>query len=279
MVDGIADRNQKLGDSMEVQSMNGESNEAARKSIFTGVRQYLERIDIEAAISQIELNWSKKASRSKSNWCLRMVPLKGDSGYVTKSDWANSEVLLERTIADQCRQQQMHVWNQMPVASGLLAKEFAAEGRRAIDLVYQPTGHERVFEFIELKVRRNKGLTDTLRHAAFDLLEYGLLYLFSRKHLKDLGYGKSTDNNSYEVLHANEIRLRVLARSDYYENQDHESVFVELFNAALAVYIQRNCEVFGNLTLNLGFQVLGDKTEAGIAFLNKQDWLDQESQQ
>ena len=259
-------------------------NAGVRESVLEGVRNHLPplAINIEAAIGKIEANWSKKKSRSEENWRLLHVPLKNSSDY-SKRDLRTSEVLLERTICDQCQKHNLLVWNQMPAASGLLPlppkrsdgkRRVASEGRRAIDLVHRPAGAEDIYEFLELKIQRKNGSVDSLQHATLEVLEYGLLYLFSRheKYREKLGYTKLSAENRYVVLDASEIRLRVLATEDYYKAQDRINFSVENINTGLEAYIANNRSSFGNLKMNFGFEVLGSAVEPYEAFIGKSEW-------
>ena len=262
----------------------GNGNAKTKESVLKEVREkYLPPfpINIEAAIGKIEANWSGRESRSTQNWRLLHVPLKNGSDYKER-DWRTSEVLMERMICDACRKQNLSVWNQMPGASGLLPlppkrddgkRRVASEGRRAIDLVYRPAGAEEIYEFLELKIRRKDGTADSLHHATLEVLEYGLLYLFSRKNQVKLGYAKSPEKKQrYAVLDASEIRLRVLAAEDYYTSHDHGDVSVENINKALEAYIANNHTSFGNLKMNFGFQVLGPAVKPHEAFIGKSEW-------
>lgn len=252
------------------------------KSILEGVERFLPpySFTVEAAINQIEANWSGKKSRSVQNWRLEPIPLAPDSGY-TNRDWRTSEVLQERLICEECRQKQHLIWNQMPTASGLLSlppkredgkRRVASEGRRAIDLVFQPNGAEAIYEFLELKILRQDGSADTLLHATREVLEYGLLYLFSRKHRVALGYEKPVDERRYAVLEAREIHLRVLADARYYEGNGDSEVAVDAINQALDAYLDQNRSIYGALKMNFGFQELGKANTPCEAFIGKRDW-------
>lgn len=252
------------------------------ESVLTGARDFLRRSppDIEGAINKIEANWSKKKSRSTQNWRLLHVPLEKSSGY-NKLDWRKSEVLLERMICSAGNQKKRLIWNQMPAASGLLPlppkredgkRRIASEGRRSIDLVYQPNDAEEIYEFLELKIRRKDGSADSLRHAALEILEYGLLYLFSRKNREVLGYANRPDKTRYAVLGATEIRLRVLAGEEYYAAQNRSEVSVSEINRALAAYIAKDSENFKHFKMTFGFQVLGDAPMPFEAFVKRGDF-------
>jgi hypothetical protein len=92
----------------------------------------------------------------------------------------------------------------VPVASGVMLG--ADEGGRRIDLAHRCSPGS--YEFIELKL----GIAcDTPLHAAMEILEYGLIYVFSRVHLDSLGYDRMN-----ELLRANAIALKVLAPAESY---------------------------------------------------------------
>lgn len=253
-----------------------------KTSILCNVRNALKQNppNIEEAIARIHENWSKEASRSRQNWRSKVIPLQTKSGYKSSPKWEHSEVLIERSIVEKCSDRlnkhsdSLCLWNQMPVASGLLPKHDAnnpnkhtpSEGRRAIDLVYRPGGPNGPIEFLELKVVRRDGSRDSLRDAALELLEYGVLYLFSRKYLVGLGYDLSCS-----VLHAPSIRLRVLGPSSYYSGQIIGTFPTEATNTALRNFIANNS--FGNLEMDIGFEVLADGDDWHSRFTGKAAWL------
>ena len=146
-------------------------------------------------LDQIQSNWHKGESRSDNqNW--RWQP------NIEINEKNNSrEVFLERLIV---KTQVGKDWvNQVPVASGLTS---SAGGRRAIDLVHK--SEDDWYELIELKADHRGG---TPLFAVMEILQYGVLYIFSRKNAQTLGYTKKG------ILDANGIHLRVLAPADYYE--------------------------------------------------------------
>jgi hypothetical protein len=111
----------------------------------------------------------------------------------------SDEVRLERTIVKTCGDN----WsNQMPVESGLISP---GKGKVAIDLVHRDGLSS--YSFIELKVRTNNPL-----YAAIEILQYGLLFVWSRDNLEQLGYVIKKQ----PVLSATSVRLEVLAPADYY---------------------------------------------------------------
>lgn len=235
--------------------------------------------DIDQAIFQIWSNWSKERSRSRQNWRLKQIHLSENSGYETDPKWKDSEVRLERTLLSAWGKQP-GLWNQMPVASGLLPlpdkdtegrRRVSSEGRRAVDLIYRPEGADGPIEFLELKVRRSDDSWDSVRDAALELLEYGVLYLFSRKHRKGLGYDMPTRDNTYEVLGAPHIRLRVLAPLNYYADQNITSFSVDAANRALKDYIQKSGE-FDQLKMDIGFEQLASVEDVLSRLVNKTPW-------
>ena len=64
------------------------------------------------------------------------------------------------------------------------------------------------YALIELKTE-----SDTPLYAAFEILLYGLIYLFSRCHMRELGY----DMKDQRLLGADSIHLRVLASDQFYK--------------------------------------------------------------
>jgi hypothetical protein len=153
---------------------------------------------IHSLLVLITNNWDKRESRSAENW--RLVPKNINFSKDSKS----LEVILERLIA---RTPDPKWVNQVPVASGLTE---SGGGRRAIDLVHQCG--DRQYEFIELKINEDAG---SPLFAAMEILQYGVLYIFSRENADTLGYdvGKG-------LLGASEIHLKVLAPSEYYKDYE-----------------------------------------------------------
>lgn len=156
---------------------------------------------------KIESNWRERLRKeppSKENW--RFEPkLKIDPGN------KSLEVQLERAIVNISQS----IWpdaknwaNQVPTASGLW--DHNCDKRRAIDLVHVRPGRNgyETLEFIELKVT-----SDHPVYAAMEVLLYGMLYMLSRRHLKELEYNVAKQ----PLLQAKEIHLVVLAPAKYYE--------------------------------------------------------------
>ena len=159
---------------------------------------------IEEVFKRIETNWKNSPRRkqgkspSRENW--RYEPREH---YASKSP----EVQLEREIVKACSD-----WrNQVPTSSGLVGDH--DDKVRNIDLVAKVGSGE--FEFIELKVEGNTPL-----FAAMEILGYGVIYLVSRCHLKEMGYDKK--HKGWTVLDTNGIHLKVLAPQKFYANYELE---------------------------------------------------------
>lgn len=189
-------------------------------SILDGVRNSLNQLGhgkdnitlLNEAYAQIKRNWNGNKTKSRKNWKLRFVPLPADTGKHKRGHGDNAEVPLERALAYVFNEDK-NLWNQIPVASGLVDNS-NKDRRRAIDLVYQPDTTKQTYEFIELKVANNK--IDTPKDAALEIIEYALLYLLSRQYMTTIGF--STNNEHLPILGTSSIGLRVLAEKAYYEN-------------------------------------------------------------
>jgi hypothetical protein len=92
--------------------------------------------------------------------------------------------------------------NQVPAASG-----FRGSGgrKRSIDLVFEPV--DSVFVFYELKVLPKSG---SALDATFELLGYGLLYIYSRRLAR---------YKEHRLMKAHTVQLRVLGTWKYYDEQ------------------------------------------------------------
>ena len=120
---------------------------------------------------------------------------------------SSPEILLERAIARLGEHGELKEWfNQVPVASGLIDDK--ADKRAAIDLLRHKDNWA---EFVELKWK-----SDTPVFAAFEILLYGLAYLYSRVNRKTLGYLEGP------LLSVSKVSLSVLAPRAYYTGYDLE---------------------------------------------------------
>ncbi len=152
------------------------------------------------AMGRIETNFDKGRSvrESKSLWVLRQ---KTD----LQPKQLSPEVTLERNMVKHLSADRW--FNQLATAAGLVG---SAQGRRrAVDLVEKVGDGE--YRFIELKIASNTPLA-----AAVEVLEYGLLFAFARKHSKTLPLSKV----ALDMLSASSLQLRVLAPTSYYDKHD-----------------------------------------------------------
>lgn len=159
---------------------------------------------------QIESNWRKRLRKkppSEENWRFEPEP---------KIDPQNKslEIRLQRAIVkiEQNMPRDAKTWtNHVPTASGLW--DHKCDKHRAVDLVHVCPSQPRynTVEFIELKVDRESGHPV---YAAMEVLLYGMLYIFSRRRLKELSY----DVTIQPLLQAKEIHLVVLAPLEYYDD-------------------------------------------------------------
>ena len=163
---------------------------------------------------QIDMNWQKAkesgySKPSKQNWrWKRHLELAPENN--------SPELLLERQIVNERGEN----WsNQMPIASGLVGH--ATDKRAAVDLVHRENTDR--FSLIELKVDSNNPL-----FAAIEILLYGLLFVWSKNNLEELGY----DTKRQPILAASELNLSVLAPAKYYSGCKLENLSQAL-NAGL----------------------------------------------
>lgn len=188
--------------------------------------------DFEALISdlyeQIEANQTSRTP-SDANW-------RSDCQTKLDSNNRSPETLLERAIAILSEKGIMDGWfNQVPVASGF-ADEYA-DKRAAIDLVHLEENHATL---IELKWK-----SDTPVFAAFEILQYGLAYLFSYIHRKEFGY------DDKELMNVSTVSLRVLAPDDYYSKY-HLDWLQQGLDESIRSFSAGKTN--GAITMNFGFQ-------------------------
>jgi hypothetical protein len=169
--------------------------------------------------NQILKNWAGGPCTGQENWRFEKQPNLNETSPMP-------EVALERTIT---RISDANWVNQVPVASGING----IRGSNDIDLIFR-TGAS--FTFIELKVASNHPL-----YAAFQIVKYGMVYIFSRIHTKQLGY----QMKNKELLRANEVRLQVLAPPAFYAAESIKWLrSLELcLNNGLEVFAQKELQI------------------------------------
>jgi hypothetical protein len=189
MLDGFdAIVDQALGLRVSHRSRKAALELSAKPSQFDGpalVRQLYQRI---------QRNWDRSECRSVELWRWKALP------YISEYN-TSIEKNLEKAIV-----RSTHNWvNQIPAASGLLLNR--EQTHTNIDLGHEiAKGH---FELIELKAGMN---ADTPLRAAFEILGYGLLYCFARKHLRELNLRTVSG-----LLQAHRVDLKVLGPRDTFK--------------------------------------------------------------
>jgi len=178
-----------------------------KKSCLLLSRQPPARLDgkalIKEILKQVKSNWHGGESTGTKNWRWEKQPQ-----IDTKN--RSQEVRLERLIVNTTNDDWV---NQVPIASGLTR---GGDRRRAIDLAYRCGDGS--YELIELKVDQKAG---SPLFAAMEILQYGLLYVFYREHLKTLE-PKPLEAEKKKLLGAAAIHLKVLAPESYYKNRKDE---------------------------------------------------------
>ena len=133
------------------------------------------------------------------------------------------ETMLEKAVALLAQNRHLDGWfNQCPVASGIV--DPAADRRRAVDLVHLSDG---AASLVELKW----GESNTPAYALFEVLEYGLAYLFARAHQQDFGLARQP------VMSVRHVTLEVVAPPAFFARNDQRALFAQM-NTALADFAQ-----------------------------------------
>jgi hypothetical protein len=153
----------------------------------------------EKMVARMHKNWSDAQdldprNPSEENW-------RWEKKLHISENNLSPEKCCEKAIAACCGEDWV---NQVPTASGLL--DGSSEKHCNVDLVHRVAPAE--YEFIELKYESGTPL-----YAAFEILKYGLLYVFSRRYAEQLGYS----DVSKEILGARMVHLKVVAPLAYYQ--------------------------------------------------------------
>lgn len=180
--------------------------------------------------AQIENNWKARLYKkhpSKENWRFEPEPKISPQNKSLEIQLQRAIVKIEQNIQLNAKKWTNHV----PTASGLW--DHKCDKHRAIDLahVYPDQNHCDTVEFIELKVNRIAGYPV---YAAIEVLLYGMLYIFSRRHLEEWEY----DVTEQPLLQAKTIHLIVLAPFKYYAGYQFEWLEREITNG-LRRFIQK----------------------------------------
>ena len=163
---------------------------------------------INEMYNTMEINYSSIGSKPKSIsrklWNCRYASCIGECN-------SSPEKILEKAVAMLAEKGHMPGWfNQCPVASGITGPH--ADPKRAVDLVFWSKSNKKS-RLIELKFGRNKPElkfgSNTPPYALFEVLDYGLAYIFCRAHQKELHPHETLMN----ALH---VSLEVVAPKPFY---------------------------------------------------------------
>ena len=154
---------------------------------------------INEMYNTMEINYSHIGSKPKSIsmdlWSCRPASYIGDCSL-------SREKILEKAVTMLAAKGHMPGWfNQCPVASGVT--DPYADSKRAVDLVNW-SELNKIARLIELKWGSN-----TPPYALFEILEYGLAYIFCRAHENELPLHRALMN----ALH---VSLEVVAPQSFY---------------------------------------------------------------
>lgn len=198
---------------------------------------------IDKMYATIERNYLQVGSkpRSKSNELWRCRPMPNIEGKNP-----SREKILEKAVAMLAAKGQMPEWfNQCPVASGITDPN--ADRKRAIDLVNWSKSDRHV-RLIELKWESNSPL-----YALFEVLEYGLAYIFCRIHKKELPL------QCPSLMNARHVSLEVIAPCSFYINHHDKNDFFAQMSKSLNKFASSK---INGLTMSLdalafpaGFQI------------------------
>lgn len=159
-------------------------------------KQFNAELLLSEMLSCVENNWQSSPRRfsnrpSKENW-----------RWEKQCNIAPHNPSLEKTLEKTIVKVTEEDWiNQVPTASGLYSEQH--DKQRNIDLVHRLQAGE--YEFFELKVN-----SDTPLKASMEVVQYAILYIFSRLHYT------LTEQKSHELMQAKAIHLCVLAPSKYF---------------------------------------------------------------
>ncbi len=171
-------------------------------------------------LAEFSRNNQKCISLSKQNWRFEKQ---------TKMNPKNDslEKVLEKMVVTPSENIQ---WvNQVPVASGVFTSR--GDGKRAIDLVSRIS--EGTYEFVELKTMSNNPV-----YAAFEILLYGILYIFYRKNV----LSQNKEDAKKEILKAKAVCLVVAAPHAYFTGYEHLGTLQSLLSSQLLSWASKTSE-------------------------------------
>ena len=178
---------------------------------------------------RLESNHSDSSIRpSPKLWDCRRAP---DIKDHNRSD----EKILEKAVASLAERGHMPEWfNQCSVASGITGPR--KDKKRAIDLVHLSDKSARLIEL--------KWNSDTPVYALFEILEYGLAYIFCRLHKEEFGLA---DRRLMKIRH---IALEVVAPRRFFDrNNRRDRDLFEQMDRSIAEFAAR--KTIGTVSMSL----------------------------
>ena len=153
---------------------------------------------------QMVVNFSEgQVSQSEKLWCRRRATK-------IKKRNVSKEKILEKAVAILAEEGHMPGWfNQCPVASGIT--DPGKDRSRAVDLIHISDVKARLIEL--------KWDSDSPAHALFQILEYGIAYVFARNHMDDLHLEKR------HLMHVEKIGLEVVGPRKFFVNEMRLDLF------------------------------------------------------
>ena len=181
------------------------------KALFKEPRNVFCKRLLEDLIIQIEKNLKEARSSSSGIVTGKSAENWRESPPTQEHDERTSERDLEHRLVGAGKDDpEWEWWNQMPIASGLVAHR--ADRTRAIDLVCKRKTNPTYYRLIELKVNRRAGAPLS---ALMEILRYGLVYFVLRKN-RDCAFLNGISLGA-PIFKASKIDLCVLAPKDYYD--------------------------------------------------------------
>ena len=170
---------------------------------------------VNGLYDQMMANFSgKPVSQSEKLWCHRRAAKICD-------DNDSQETILEKAVAILAEEGHMPEWfNQCPVASGITNPKI--DKKRAVDLIHLTGVNARLIEL--------KWASNTPVHALFQILEYGIAYVFARNNMDELHLEKR------HLMHVEKIGLEVVGPRKFYVVNEKRSDLFEAVDKAVGKF-------------------------------------------
>ena len=211
---------------------------ACREVVSSEVPTFLNPSLVSTLFKQMERNWNngdlsnERTHRNlPTNWCLRT---RRPIGHTAKNGRENisGETILERAIVRLSDEGKLEEewYNQIPTASGLVGSDAGKSCN--VDLVRFEDG---VAEFVELKWRNVAQDPNSNNHAPlaalFQVLHYGLVFLFSRLNSKLMDQYWDRP-----LIKAKKLRLSVLSTPLFYRSSNCQPYAMSLARGLNALH-------------------------------------------